>query len=384
MSSDGRCVHARRPLQWLLSEGHDVLFVDGVNPLPAGAERMTHRTYPRYPGTGMFPRMMGKKWGARASFAIHHAHLRRLMRSFRADVAHIQWIDTRAWHFARAGIRPLVLTSWGSDINRFNEPDHDPVLREQVACALRAADHVIADAPDILRQCRELAGRDLATTLMPIGIDTSRFTKDLLAQRRAWREALHVEPDAFVFGSMRAWVDSYNHDLILEAFARSGLPRRGCYLLFKVYHPAGYDRYPEYLQRVTAMADRMGVSDRIRWIHDVSDEQLPEIYATVDAVVNWPRIDAFPVHFLEAAAAKKVIVSCGHPSYEWSFAGTLPFMVKPCSVDALGEALVRAVETHGSPSVAAMLDKATSTVVSEFDEGVTKQRLVNVYEDLRH
>ena len=51
---------------------------------------------------------------------------------FGSSLAHVHWIDTEAYHVAKAGIRPLILSAWGTDINRlFLDPsDHATAARE--------------------------------------------------------------------------------------------------------------------------------------------------------------------------------------------------------------------------------------------------------------
>src|SRR5690606_8489267 len=116
------------------------------------------------------------RWmGWRLSHRLAVMELRWLRWRFRADLVHVHWVDRRARVCVAAGLRPLVLTVWGSDVNLLLEEGADPVHRSEVSEALAAAGLVIADSTDMRAKCTELAGRDLPMVLLPLGVDTRHF-----------------------------------------------------------------------------------------------------------------------------------------------------------------------------------------------------------------
>ncbi len=389
MIANGRVVHSRKPQRWLRERGCSVRFLD-TDPLP-DAEVPGEAAYPHNRSALSYyvGRVLGNTAGAVARRALDVMRLIRLRLLYvrcRADLVHVHWIGVEAYECARAGVRPLLLTAWGTDINQFFQPQKDErlgQLRHEVAYALSRCDRLITDAPDLVHRCETLAGRPLRHELLPLGIDTAAFARPLDAERRTWRDRLGIPPGAFVFGSFRELRPHYNHDLIIDAFARmKDRDPRDAFLLFKVYLSQGRVPEPAYEEALRAQANRLGVSQRIVWVTDIDAARLPEMYATVDAVVNFPRLDGFPVHFLEAAASSRQIVSCRLPAYEWGFAAEAVSFAPPGDPVALSAVMDRVVAEHTDPTAVARLSRARTIVLDRYNEGATGQRLLEIYREV--
>ena len=392
MVADSRVVHARRPLQWLLDQGVEVVLLDtAATPADLGTGGGCIReTFPREVRNyrlSQITRRVGS-WSQSLTEAgldvLTWRQLQRIHARFRPQLVHVHWIDRQAYHCAKAGLAPLVLSAWGTDINRLFPIDQGDAaitrLRKKVVFALRKCDCLVTDAPDLVKRCEELAGRPLNHRLLPLGIATARFTRDLSAERLRWRRQLDLPEGAFVFGSFREMRPQYGHHLILEAFARAtvSLPADS-FLLFKPYYSEGAPREPDYEPGIGARAAELGLTNRLRWVRDVSDDTLPALYAVVDALVNYPAMDGFPVHFLETAASGKSMISCRHPAYEWGFAQDNFLFVQRGDTGALAEALCDVCRESGSLSEARRLACARESAVRLHDERVTSKELLGIY-----
>lgn len=376
MTSFGDSIHAQRPLRWLLDAGHEALFLDAVDPLPGGAPRYSFQRYPAHSGRKLLTCMLGRGYAKAAVGALHQERLKRIAGRFRPSLFHVHWIDGRAWDFANAGFRPLVLTAWGTDVNRLMLPEHNERLRAQVAFALRQADLVIADTRDIVDKCKAIANYELPHRLLLPGIDTSRYLADQQCRRRTMREQLGIPDDTFVFGSLRATAELYNHHLVLRAFAKARPLVGNSVLLMKIYNA---DKSDEYVNKIKKLASTLGIADHVKWLHDVTDHLLPYVYAAVDVVVNYPRMDAFPVHFLEAAAAGRRIISCGLPAYELLFRYASPLFVAPDDVEVLAESLGVCYRERLLSRTRDDLLKLQDHVTRAYDEETTGRELLNCY-----
>ena len=129
--------------------------------------------------------------------------LRALWRREKADVCHIQWFDERVWHCAKAGLRPLAATAWGSDLNMTMHLPIDDLARKRVSEALRRVDLLIVDSEDMIETAARLAGKEIPFVNIAIGIDTNKFRRDEDARRR-WRVTLGIGAEAPVILSPRA------------------------------------------------------------------------------------------------------------------------------------------------------------------------------------
>src|SRR5262249_39561715 len=138
---------------------------------------------------------------------------------------------------------------------------------------------------------------------------------------RAWREALGIPGSAKVLLSMRALTRRYGHHHILEAFHRARpWIASDCFLVFKEFNPSQSPEVRAYKQELQECATQYGIAHRVRWVPEIPYDRLPGLYATADAIVNFPCMDAFPVTFLEAAACERPVISCHLPSYQGTFA----------------------------------------------------------------
>ena len=104
---------------------------------------------------------------------------------------------------------------------------------------------------------------------------------------------------------------------------------------------------------------------------------MPELYSTVDALINYPERDGFPVHFLEAAVSKRPVISCRQPAYDWGFAAESFDFVQLGEVGELAGAMQRLI--NGSPESVTRLEYAFEAVSRKYDESVTAAALLDVY-----
>jgi len=383
MLAPGRSIHSQRPLKWLLESGHDVTFVDLDNPCAGPRERYQfiprpHAKWTRYSGTLLSPKLADEfsNW----TVAVQ---LRRLWKRIRPDVVHVHWVDRRAYHCVKAGLKPLVLSVWGTDINRLFSADADPRYRRMIGHALAGADRVIVDAPDMFEKCSLLAGDHVHMDMLPLGVDTKAFTPGYQEQGIEWRRRLNIPPAAAVLLSIRAWEARYGHQIVLEAFQRAlGRFARPGVLVFKTYNPSSVQEGVTYEGEMRSLAEQLGIADSVRWMHEVPHDRLPELYALADMIVNYPSMDAFPVTFLEAAACERPVLSVRLPAYKGTFAEDYFRMVEPGSVDDLADAMVELVNEEPERRTR-RLSRARQVVRDEYDERATTRRLLDIYQGLR-
>ncbi len=371
MLAPGNSPHARRPLGWLLARGVKVCFLDEADPLPDGAPGYHFVPLPRS-GLGVLRGLVGShsalslaKWRA---WPLH-----RIWRVARPDVTHVHWVDPRAQHCAAAGMHPLVLTVWGSDIDDQLAPTADPAMRAAIGEALAAADLVLIDAADMADKCTQLAGCPVPTRLLTLGVDTTRFAPGYATEAAALRASLDIPADARVVLSPRAMGHIYRHREVLDAFAHARVP--GAVLLFLRYNPSSFAECRTLEEDLRARAAELGVTDALRFSDRLPVAELPVLYAAADVVVNFPAHDAFPVTFLEALACARPVISCRLPSYAGTVAERYVRMVD--DPDALAVTLA---ETLAAPP--ADLTAARAEVCRTHDETLVADTLVALYREL--
>ena len=384
----GGWIHTKRPLEWLLRAGCEVTLTDDVDAFPEGRAGYSFRPYPAGRLRNLAGRVAGRFGKYRAgrclAGAIYWLETRIVLRGLaalwkclRPDVVHVYWVDRRAWHCAQAGMKPLVLTVLGSDVNERLEPGANPKLRRMTGKALAAADVVTADAEDMRAKCTELAGKSVRLELVHLGIDTTRFRPGYAEEASRRRRQLGISEDTVILFSIRAIHPVYNHHLVLDAFARA-LPhiRKPCVLVMKKYNMLD-SAYGMELERQTK---RLGLGGSVRWLDEVSYEEMPGLYAFADIILSYPAIDGFPVTFLETAACERPLLTCDQPAYRGTFVESFAHFVRKDDVNALAGRLVEVLNT---PAVAEReaLARARQVVCRDYDETESCRRFLRIYEE---
>ena len=312
---------------------------------------------------------------------LHRIQLWIWWRAVRPDIVHVNYVADSAYHLAKAKVKPLVLTVWGGDVNQHFFADADEDQRRRAGIVLRHADAVIIDSPEMAEKCAKLAGKIVRTELLPLGIDTNLFRPGYREAALAWRKKLEIPANSMVIVSMRALQKGYGHDAILDAFAQA-LPSLGgeAILLFRRYNLNETENYEAYLRK---RSDYLGISRHIRWMDLVPYEQLPEVYALADLVINYPLFDAFPVTFMEAAACGRPVVSCHLPAYAGTFAEEFFQMTSPQDVEKLAGAIIRQL-SHPISASTELLIRARRVVERCFNESVSSGKLLHLYKDVEN
>jgi glycosyltransferase involved in cell wall biosynthesis len=222
------------------------------------------------------------------------SQLHAVARQVGPDLVHAHWLPEFGWLAAREGLHPLVCSAWGSDV--FGVRGHG---KRRSRRALAAAELVFADSADLARETRMLAARDVRVEVVRSPLDGELFAP---GNQRAAREALGL-PDTRLVVSMRGLGPIYNPVLLLEAFALVLAAHRDVRLVLK--RPGG-----ETPREVTAIVDRLGLSDAVIMLGSVSLQQMPDIYRSADVVVSVPSSDSSPRSVWEAfACGRPVVVS---------------------------------------------------------------------------
>lgn len=364
-------IHCRRYVRLLQLAGCSVALFEHSGATSPTLPGVDHYKYPRR------MRRLDSFMSSRALSFIHKRRLQPLLRLTQADVFHVQWMDDRVLDVNLAGGRPLVATAWGSDLNVPSAaPENDPV-RRRLGAALRALDLLIVDCDDIVETAREIAGTDVPSAMLPIGIDTQLFKPGLTAERQRWRAQLNIEPNAVVYLSARQLGALYRPAEIIHAFASMPVAVRDkSYLIVRTFGHSVGTSVPE-LRRLT---DELGIAPRVRWVGSMAYEEQPGLFAAADLAVNFPEMDAFPVTILECLACGVPVLTNRLKAYESH--GVAPYFTFTAedSVPQLGATMANAFADLQALQMSAADGRVHA--VQHFDEQVSAASLRAIYESL--
>jgi glycosyltransferase involved in cell wall biosynthesis len=364
-------IHALRPLNLLLESGHQVLYLDNKNPFPSGRPGFRYSNYP-YIGRCSY-RKVGPFLGRLISKISYIPYLKWLGQDYDPDIIHVHWVDCHADYCVRAGLKPLVLSVWGSDINNSFQPGADPYHARVLGHALSHSDLVVIDSPEMKEKCEILAGKTLWTELVHLGVDTDLFKPASQEVKNKWKKKLEIPEEGKVLLSIRAIAPIYQQVEILEAF--SLVRKRVNFQIYLVFKQYNIDL--TYQSILLARIKELGLDDWVRWISGVSNECLPELYTFTDLIINFPRQDTFPITFIEAAACETPVVTCNLPAYGGTFAERSFGMVKENTIAGLADAIQNDLKDRAERSQ----DLATlrEEVIKKFDQSNYLRKLEMIY-----
>lgn len=234
--------------------------------------------------------------------------VRRQARRIAPDLVHGHYVTSNGFWAAACGIRPLVLTAWGSDL--LVTPHESRAKRALTGWVLRRADLLTGDSHDLLAAMRAYRPRARCEEVLG-GADVERFCPPEQPRDSA---QLH-------FVSLRAWEPNYNIDVIVEAFAQvqAARPEAALWLL-------GGGSLEAALR---AQVQALGLADRVTLLGRQDDAGMVRAMQRGQVSISVPTSDATSVALLESLACGMAVVASDLPANrQW--------------VDAAGGALVPA------------------------------------------
>mgnify|MGYP002777026597 CR=1 FL=1 len=221
---------------------------------------------------------------------------------------------------------PFSIKARGADISHFG---HDRATAPQILAAAKAADGLLAVSA-AMRADMAALGMDAAKIRVHYtGVDTGRFCP---GDRAAARAALDLGAGP-VIATVGALIPRKGQELVIAALpALPGVT----YVLAGAGDSEGMYR---------ALAARLGVADRVRFLGPVANAMLPQLYRAVDAVVMPSISEGLANAWVEALA-------CGTPIVISDVGGAAELVTSPLAgrivartPDAIADA-VRALLTE--------------------------------------
>ena len=225
-----------------------------------------------------------------------------------------------AWAAARAVRRfslPLVVTfhALGSVERRYQGPaDTSPLNRIRVEVAVAGvADRIVATATEEVRELALLGVPSSKVSVVPCGVDLEHFTP---APTRSVSPSVPKRSCRYRLLSVGRLVPRKGYEIIIEAL--TWLPDTE--LLIAGRAGSGDTRPEPEHDRLAAVAERLGVADRVRLLRQIARADLPALLRSADLVICSPWYEPFGIVPLEAMA-------CGVPVVASAVGGMLDTVV---------------------------------------------------------
>lgn len=267
---------------------------------------------------------------------------------------------------------PYMVVVHGAEVT---VPGRLPVSKQVLGTVLRGAEHVIAAGGYPAEEARHSAGREIAHTVIPPGVDTDRFVP--LSSEEKSRARAHFgwsDDDEIVLGVSRL-VPRKGFDVVIDAVARLA-PHRPRLKL--VIASTGRDK-----DRLEKLARVSGAP--VEFVGRVDHDKLPWLYGAADVFSmmcrnRWGGLEqeGFGIVFVEAAA-------CGVPQVAGDSGGAAEAVLDDVTGyvmedprDAAGLAARIEAILSDDAMRAEMARRSRERAVTEFNYDVLSARLGDV------
>jgi glycosyltransferase involved in cell wall biosynthesis len=257
-------------------------------------------------------------------------NFQRLLKKFKPDILHAGFVQSAGLMAAVSGYHPFLLMPWGSDI--LLNPYRNKIFKMLTKYVLSRADFITCDAEEVKRRIIELANYPAEKIIVfPWGIDLKLF-RPCVELRKAIRQELGWE-DKKILIMTRSFKDVYGIEYFLKA-----LP--------KVFEEVPEARAlvigsgPLELQ-LKALAQELNLADRIRFLGEIPNHELPKYLNASDLYVSSSLSDGTSLSLLEAfACALPVVVTDVPAILEWVQDGINGLVVPRQSSEELAKAII--------------------------------------------
>ena len=278
--ANARAVHTQRWARALAERGHDVTVLS-IRDASIPGVRVISRSIGPVDGARVWPLLSYLRLLATLSF-----DLRRL----RPDVVNPHYCITHGAIAALAGARPRVVNVWGSDLIWDGAGRMPWWRRVLVRLSLRRADAIVSTSRFMADEVRRLVPDPPPITLVPFGVDTSRFRPGARAAGKPVR-----------VGFVKTFAPKYAPDVFIEAAAIVVRERADV-----VFVMAGRGPLLDDMKRLAA--DR-GLEGRISFPGFVPHDKVAEFMRGLDILVNCSRAESFGVVICEASASGLPVIA---------------------------------------------------------------------------
>lgn len=319
---DGRSVIFLR-WAWRLAElGHDVHIV---------SDRITPREEELAGITAHDVRELGA--GTRVPFVRRFLFARaigRLARRLDVDLVHAHYLLPYGYWAAEAGVHPLVMSPWNTDIYTYGRERRRG--RRWVRKAIEAGDEFVVSSQGNAEETVRLGADPVRVHRIVWYVDLRPFGPEKrvegLAERFGWPAG------SVVVLSLRNYRPNTNLDVLLRAFARvrQEVPEARLVLAAR----GGWTR-----AETEALIRELDLGDSVA-MHFAAPDELPELCASADIGVSIASTDATPASMIESMASRlPMVMGDAITIDEWITQGDGGEVVQPRDEDAVAAALLK-------------------------------------------
>ncbi|MBI1877684.1 MAG: glycosyltransferase [Chloroflexi bacterium] len=301
-------------------------------------------------------------------------YLKRALMRFKPDLIHVHWGLQRLLNPLLTRFHPLVVTVMAGEI--LPDQVYRGINRFFVDQLLDAADIITSKSAFTDEALNRIGPYAAKIRRITWGIDLDKFQPGLEVShlRRQWQ----LQPDDFVFFSARNCRPLYNKHLIVQAFTECLQQTGYCNikLLISEARPE-----PLYHQSLKKMIRQLQIEEYVRFVGEISHQEMPLYYNLADVVISVPSSDGMPQSLYESMACGTFHILGDLPSYyELVESQHTGYLVPLNNPTVLAEAMLWSMKHPEQLTTAAALGRAKMTEIANKSDQV--RRMNEIYAEL--
>lgn len=360
--ADATNIHVQRWLGYFVGRGHRVYCLSDK---PGTIDGVTVIDLPNRDDLVARNSSKPSKVSKTAVIKARSKAIRKVVREIKPDIMHAIFLYQRGWSAVMSGFHPLVISLLGSDIYLPERNYRHPLQlwRDHFInmLALKQSDMITAVSDDLNQAATRMTLGLTPISLIPIGTDPALFHPNL--ETTVLRERLQIPEDSYVVLSPRQMTPHYNQSTIIESIPRvlEELPQ-SIFIMKDTF--CNTPERQAYVQGLKKQAETLNVSHVIRWVEEVTMQELPLYYALSDVVVSVPSTDGMPVTIFEAMACQKPLIVGDLSSYnEVIIQGQTGLRVPIRNAQVLARAIIK---IHKNPPLAKRMVEESQIILHQY------------------
>ncbi len=263
------------------------------------------------------------KYGGLKSYLLNVPEMKKIYREYSPDVVNVHYVSGYGAMARWAGLRPLVLNIYGSDI--FLVPKSGMINRVILKKTLKYADALASTSRVMADATREfLCDSEKEITITPFGVDINRFSPST-------KRIKHERPVITIVKYLRP---VYDIELLIRGFSLA-YDQLDVKPILKIYGNGPLK------SELVALAKSLGKEDSISFYDTIPNTEVPQVIRDSDIFVNCSKSESFGVTVVEgmACGVPVVVTDCPGPK-EVVIDGVTGIVLKDRSPQTMADAFV--------------------------------------------
>ena len=278
-------VHTHRWIRYFVENGHEVHVISFENARIEGTTVHVLKL-PVLVKNATYPLKMASIY-----------RIKTLIKRIKPDILHAHYAINYGLFGALCNFNPFVITAWGSDVLIVPEARFLSMIKKPIAkYALRKADLITCDAQQMKEAMRRLGITPEKITLIYFGVDTRKFSPGEKSEELRAKLGIYDSPTVI---SLRYLEPLYDIESLIRStpLVLKEIPESQFVIAGK-----GSEE-----KRLRELARSLGVSDDVKFVGFIPNDELPQYLSTVDVYVSTSLSDA------GIAASTAEAMACGLP-----------------------------------------------------------------------